>query len=114
MQITKGVVQGAVAAASVELIFSILENSLLYLEGKITKDELIKKVASDTAQAGLAVGTNTVVLLTISMIYPPIAAVLSAVAILLTAAGVGFMSKRAWEIWLRWVNGGNVSSISVE
>lgn len=114
MQITKGVLQGAVAAAAVELVFSILENSRLYLEGKITQDELIKKVASDTAQAGVTAGIITFLLFAISMIYPPIAAVLSSVAIPLTAAGVGFMSKRAWEIWLSWVDSENVSSSALQ
>jgi len=100
-EIIAGAVRGAVVAASVELVFSILENSLLYSEGKITKDELIKKVVSDTAQAGLTGSIITGILLTIGMIFPPIAAVLSVVAIPLALAGVAFMGNRVWQICLR-------------
>jgi hypothetical protein len=99
-EIIAGAVKGGVVAASVELVFSIFENSLLYSEGKITKDELIKKVVSDTAQAGLTGSIITGILLTIGMIFPPIAAVLSVVAIPLALAGVALMGNRVWQICL--------------
>ncbi len=89
-EIIAGAVKGAVLAASVELVFSILENSLLYLERKITQDELIKKVVSDTAQAGLTGSIITGILFTIGM-----------VAIRLAFAGVALMGNRVWQICLR-------------
>ena len=91
--------KGAIAAAVIELVFSILENSLLCVEGKITQSELVEKVATATAQAGIAGGVITGILLTLCMIFPPIAALLGAAAMPLAVAGIGFMGMRAWEIF---------------
>ncbi len=91
--------KGAIAAAVIELVFSILENSLLCVEGKITQSELVEQVATATAQAGIAGGAITAILLTLCMIFPPIAALLGATTIPLAIAGVGFMGIRAWEIF---------------
>src|SRR4028119_2066632 len=66
--------KGAIASAVIELIFSILENSLLCVEGKITQSELVEEVATATAKAGIAGGVITGFLLTLCMIFPPIAA----------------------------------------
>ncbi|OCR02280.1 hypothetical protein BCD67_19970 [Oscillatoriales cyanobacterium USR001] len=92
-------IKGAIAAAVIELVFSILENSLLYVEGKITQPELVQKVAIATTTSGIAGGIMTGILLTICMIFPPIAALLGAAAIPLAVAGIGFMGIRAWEIF---------------
>jgi uncharacterized membrane protein YccF (DUF307 family) len=59
---------------------------------------LIKKVVSDTAQAGLTGSIITGILFTIGMSFPPIAAVLSVVAIPLALAGVALMGNRVWQI----------------
>ena len=42
-EIVGAAMKGAIAAAVIELIFSILENSLLCVEGKITQSELVNK-----------------------------------------------------------------------
>ena len=89
----------AIASAVIELIFSILENSLLCVEGKITHSELVEEVATATAQAGIAGGVITGILLTLCMIFPPIAGLLGAAAMPLAVAGIGFMGIRAWEIF---------------
>ncbi|MGM3305057.1 hypothetical protein ACSQ6I_03570 [Anabaena sp. WFMT] len=98
-EVVGAVLKGAVAAAAIELVFSILENSLLCVEGKITQQELVQKVAIATTKAGIAGGVITGILLTICMIFPPIAALLGAAAIPLAVAGIGFMGVRAWEIF---------------
>ncbi len=98
-EIVGAAMKGAIAAAVIELIFSILENSLLCVEGKITQSELVEKVATSTAQAGIAGGVITAILLTLCMIFPPIAALLGATTIPLAIAGIGFMGVRAWEIF---------------
>jgi hypothetical protein len=92
-------IKGAIVAAVIELVFSILENSLLYVEGKITQSEFVQKVTIATAKAGIAGGVITGILLTICMIFPPIAQLLGIAAIPLAAAGIGFMGIRAWEIF---------------
>lgn len=92
-------IKGAIAAAVIELVFSILENSLLCVEGKITQSELVAQVATATAKAGIAGGIITAILLTLCMIFPPIAALLGAAAMPLSVAGIGFMGIRAWEIF---------------
>ncbi|MFM9264972.1 hypothetical protein [Tychonema sp. BBK16] len=98
-EIVGAALKGAIAAAVIELVFSILENSLLCAEGKITQSELVEKVATATAQAGIAGGVITAILLTLCMIFPPIAALLGATTIPLAIAGIGFMGIRAWEIF---------------
>ncbi|HLP90303.1 MAG TPA: hypothetical protein VK184_17170 [Nostocaceae cyanobacterium] len=98
-EIIAGVMKGVLVSAAVELVFSILENSLLFAEGKIKREEFIKKVSFETAQAGLAGGVITGILLTICMIFPPIAAILGAVAIPLAVVGIGAMTIRSWEIF---------------
>ena len=69
------------------------------MEGKITQSELVEEVASATAKAGIAGGVITGILLTLCMIFPPIAALLGAAAMPLAVAGIGFMGIRAWEIF---------------
>ncbi|WP_293131494.1 hypothetical protein [Microcoleus sp. bin38.metabat.b11b12b14.051] len=98
-EIVGAAVKGAIAAAVIELVFSILENSLLCVEGKISQSELVEKVATATAKAGIAGGIITGILLTLCMIFPPIAGVLGAAAMPLAVAGIGFMGVRAWEIF---------------
>jgi len=98
-EIVGATMKGAIAAAVIELIFSILENSLLCVEGKITQSELVEQVATATAKAGIAGGVVTGILLTLCMIFPPIAALLGAAAMPLAVAGIGFMGIRAWEIF---------------
>jgi hypothetical protein len=98
-EVVGAVLKGAVAAAAIELVFSILENSLLCVEGKITQRELVQKVTAATAEAGIAGGVITGILLAICMIFPPLSAVLGAAAIPLALAGIGFMGVRAWEIF---------------
>lgn len=98
-EIVGATLKGAIVAAVIELVFSILENSLLYVEGKITQSELVEKVATATATAGITGGVMTGILLTICMIFPPIATLLGAAAIPLAVAGIGFMGIRAWEIF---------------
>ena len=98
-EVVGAAMKGAIASAVIELVFSILENSLLCVEGKITQSELVEKVATATAKAGIAGGAITAILLTLCMIFPPIAALLGAAAIPLAVAGVGFMGIRAWEIF---------------
>lgn len=98
-EVVGAAMKGAIAAAVIELVFSILENSLLCVEGKITQSELVEKVATATAQAGIAGGAITAILLTLCMIFPPIAGLLGAAAMPLAVAGVGFMGIRAWEIF---------------
>lgn len=100
-QVAGAVVQGTLVAAVIELIFSILENSLSFAEGKITQDELIQEVAIATAKAGVAGGVVTGILMSICLIFPPIAALLGYAAIPLAGVGIGFMSVRAWEIFSR-------------
>lgn len=100
-QVVGAVVQGTLVAAAIELVFSILENSLSFAEGKITQDELIREVATATAKAGVAGGVITGILMSICMIFPPIAALLAYAAIPLAVIGIGFMSVRAWEIFSR-------------
>lgn len=99
VEIVGATLKGAIVAGVIELVFSILENSLLYVEGKITKSELVKKVATATAKAAIAGGVITAILLTLCMIFPSIATLLGAVAIPLGVAGIGFMGIRAWEIF---------------
>lgn len=91
--------KGAIVAGVIELVFSLLENSLLYVEGKITQSELVKTVATATAKAAIAGGVITAILLTVCMIFPSIATLLGAVAIPLGVVGIGFMGIRAWEIF---------------
>jgi len=98
-EIVGAVIKGAIAAAVIELVFSILENSLLCVEGKITQSELVEQVATATAKAGIAGGAITGILLTLCMAFPPIAAPLGAAAVPLAVAGIGFMGIRAWEIF---------------
>lgn len=98
-EIVGAAMKGAIAAAVIELVFSILENSLLCVEGKITQSELVEQVATATAKAGIAGGVITGILLTICMVFPPIAALLGAAAMPLAIAGIGFMGIRAWEIF---------------
>lgn len=98
-EIVGATLKGAMVAAVIELVFSILENSLLYVEGKITQSELVEKVATATATAGITGGVMTGILLTICMIFPPIATLLGAAALPLAVAGIGFMGIRAWEIF---------------
>lgn len=98
-EIVGAAMKGAIAAAVIELVFSILENSLLCVEGKITQSELVEQVATATAKAGIAGGVITGILLTICMVFPPIAALLGAAAMPLAVAGIGFMGIRAWEIF---------------
>jgi hypothetical protein len=98
-EIVGAAIKGAIAAAVIELVFSILENSLLCVEGKITQSELVEQVATATAKAGIAGGVMTGILLTLCMIFPPIATLLGTTAIPLAVAGIGFMGIRAWEIF---------------
>jgi hypothetical protein len=100
-QVIGATVQGALVAAVLELVFSTLENSLSFAEGKITQDELIRNVADATAKAGVTGGVITGILIVICMIFPPIAAVLGYAAIPLAGIGIGFMCVRAWEIFIR-------------
>lgn len=100
-QVTEAVVKGALVAAVIELVFSTLENSLSFAEGKITQDELIREVAIATAKAGVAGGVITGILMSVCMIFPPIAALLGYAAIPFAVVGIGFMSVRAWEIFIR-------------
>jgi hypothetical protein len=100
-QVVGAVVQGTLVAAAIELVFSILENSLCFAEGKITQDELIREVTIATAKAGVAGGVITGIMMSICMIFPPIAALLGYAAIPLGVVGIGFMSVRAWEIFSR-------------
>lgn len=98
-EIVSVTLKGAIVAAGIELVFSILENSLFYVEGKITQSDLIQNVVTATATAGITGGVMTGILLTICMIFPPIATLLGAGAIPLAVAGIGFMGIRAWEIF---------------
>lgn len=98
-EIVGATLKGAIVAAVIELVFSLLENSLLYVEGKITQSELVEQVATSTAKAAIAGGVITAILLTVCMIFPPIATLLGAVAIPLSVVGIGFMGIRAWEIF---------------
>jgi hypothetical protein len=98
-EIVGAAVKGAIAAAVIELVFSILENSLLCVEGKITQSELVDRVASDTAKAGIAGAAITGILLALCTLFPPIAGVLGAAALPLAVTGIGFMGIRAWEIF---------------
>ena len=98
-EIVGATIKGAIVAGVIELVFSILENSLLYVEGKITKSELVKNVATATAKAAIAGGVITAILLTVCMIFPPIATLLGAAAIPLAVVGIGFMGIRSWEIF---------------
>jgi hypothetical protein len=98
-QIVGAAVKGAIAAAVIELVFSILENSLLCVEGKITQSELVEQVASATAKAGIAGAAITGILLVLCTLFPPIAGVLGAAAVPLAVAGIGFMGIRTWEIF---------------
>ena len=98
-EVVGAAMKGAIAAAVIELVFSILENSLLCVEGKITQSELVEQVATSTAKAGIAGGVITAILLTLCMIFPPIAALLGATTMPLAIAGIGFMGIRAWEIF---------------
>lgn len=98
-EIVGATIKGAIAAAVIELVFSILENSLLCVEGKITQSELVQQVATATAKAGIAGGVVTGILLILCMIFPPISALLGAAAMPLAVAGIGFMGIRAWEIF---------------
>jgi nitric oxide reductase large subunit len=91
----------AITTAVIELIFSILENSLLCVEGKITQSELVEEVATASAKAGIAGGVITGILLTLCMIFSAIAALLGVAAMRLTVTGIGFMGIRAWEIFCR-------------
>jgi hypothetical protein len=100
-QVVGAVVQGTLVAAAIELVFSILENSLSFAEGKITQDELIREVTIAIAKAGVAGGVITGILMSICLIFPPIAALLGYAAIPLAVVGIGFMSVRAWEIFSR-------------
>ena len=100
-QVAGAVIQGSLVAAAIELVFSILENSLSFAEGKITQDDLIREVAITTAKAGVAGGVITGILMSICMIFPPIAALLGYAASPLAGIGIGFMSVRAWEIFSR-------------
>jgi hypothetical protein len=100
-QVIGAAVQGALVAAVIELVFSTLENSLSFAEGKITQDGLIRNVAVATAKAGLAGGVITGILMCICMIFPPIAALLGYAAVPLAVIGIGFMCVRAWEIFIR-------------
>jgi hypothetical protein len=99
VEIVGATIKGAIVAGVIELVFSLLENSLLYAEGKITKSKLVKKVATATAKAAIAGGVITAILLTVCMIFPPIATLLGAAAIPLAVVGIGFMGIRAWEIF---------------
>lgn len=98
-EVVGAVTKGAIAAAAIELVFSILENSLLFVEGKITQTELVEKVVVATTKAGIAGGVITGILVAICMIFPPIAALLGTVAIPLAVVGIGFMGVRSWEIF---------------
>ncbi|NJM59280.1 MAG: hypothetical protein HC849_02235 [Oscillatoriales cyanobacterium RU_3_3] len=98
-EIVGAAVKGAIGAAVIELIFSILENSLLFVEGKITQSELVEQVATATAKAGIAGGLITGILLVICTLFPPVAGILGAAAVPLAIAGIGFMGIRAWEIF---------------
>ena len=100
-QVIGAAVQGALVAAVIELVFSTLENSLSFAEGKITQEELIRKVAVATAKAGIAGGVITAILMCICMIFPPIAALLGYAAVPLAVIGIGFMCVRSWEIFIR-------------
>jgi len=98
-QVAHTMTKGALISAAVELVFSILENSLLYVEGKITQDELVNNVKDATFKAGIAGGIITALLMAICMIFPPIAVLVGAVAMPLAVAGIGFMTIRAWDIF---------------
>ncbi|HEY9867190.1 MAG TPA: hypothetical protein V6D21_23645 [Candidatus Obscuribacterales bacterium] len=98
-EIVGATLKGAIVAGVIELVFSLLENSLLYVEGKITKSEFVQKVATSTAKAAIAGGVITAILLTLCMIFPPIATLLGAASIPLALIGIGFMGIRAWEIF---------------
>lgn len=100
-QVVGAVVQGTLVAAAIELVFSILENSLSFAEGKITQDELIREVTIATVKAGVTGGVITGIMMSICMIFPPIAALFGYAAIPLAVVGIGFMSVRAWEIFIR-------------
>ena len=100
-QVAGAVIQGALVAAIIELVFSILDNSLSLAEGKITQEDLMREVTIATAKAGVAGGVITGILISICMIFPPIAALLGYAAIPLAVVGIGFMSIRAWEIFSR-------------
>ncbi|MEW6498827.1 MAG: hypothetical protein AB1589_40955 [Cyanobacteriota bacterium] len=100
-QVAGAVIQGTLVAAVIELVFSILENSLSFAEGKMTQNELIREVAIATAKAGVTGGVITGILMSICLIFPPIAALLGYAAIPLAGVGIGFMSVRAWEIFSR-------------
>lgn len=98
VQIASAMAKGAVVAAVVELVFAILENSLLYAEGQITQSELIEGIRKQTLEAGIAGAVVTALLVTIGLVFPPIAILLGTVAVPLAVAGIGSMSVRAWGI----------------
>lgn len=100
-QVASAMTKGALIGAAVELVFSILENSLLYAEGKITQGELLDTVKDATVKAGITGAVVTALLVALCLIFPPIAVLLASevVATTLVAAGIGLMSIRAWDIF---------------
>ncbi len=98
-EVVGAAIQGAVVAAAVELVFSLLENSLLCVEGKITQQELVQRVTVATATAGIAGAVMTGVLMAICMMFPSIAFLLGVAAVPLALVGIGSMSVRGWEIF---------------
>ena len=98
VQIASAMAKGAAVAAGVELIFAILENSLLYADGQITQSELINRIQKQTIEAAVAGGLVTGVLVAVCLIFPPVATLLESVAIVFAAAGVASIVVRAWDI----------------
>ena len=101
----------AIASAVIELIFSILENSLLCVEDKITQSELVQQVAT-AAKAGIAGGVITGILLTLCMIFPLIAALWRCCCDALGAcrywfygnSRLGNLLSRRSTIWYYWTD----------
>jgi hypothetical protein len=98
IQVTSAMTKATLIAVTVELVFAILENALLYTDGQITESEFITKVQDSTLQAGITAAVVTALLVLISLVFPPVAVLLSSVAVPLTIAGIGSMSFRAWDI----------------
>ena len=94
--------KGALIAAAVEAVFAMLEEGLRYYKGEITKDELMKRVAKQSARAGVSGALVGGALTAIALAFPATIPIIAALAWPLAAAGSLALGSRAYKALAEW------------
>lgn len=94
--------KAALIAAAVEAVFAVLEEGLRYCKGEITKEELAKRVAKQSAQAGMSGAMIGAALTAVAIACPATIPFVAASAWPLAVAGTLAQGSRAYKALTGW------------